>query len=106
MPAVHWFHPSTILAALPFLTASALAPAQTPEQPVAHGISVSNMDPAVKPGDDFYLYANGAWIARTRIPADRASVSVFTALLDKSRKNVAAIVQRAAQANAPEGSNE
>ena len=103
---MHWFRPATILAALPFLTAPALAPAQTPEQPVVHGISISNMDPAIEPGNDFYLYANGAWIARTRIPADRASVGVFTGLLDKSRRNVAAIVQQAARANAPAGSNE
>jgi len=71
-----------------------------------HGIAVQNMDPSVKPGDDFYRYANGAWIARTRIPADRAVVGVFTTLLEQSRKNVAAIVKEAAQANAPEGSNQ
>jgi putative endopeptidase len=31
------------------------------------------MDTAVKPGDDFFKYANGAWLAATDIPADRAS---------------------------------
>ncbi|HEX4577607.1 MAG TPA: hypothetical protein VH117_09670, partial [Edaphobacter sp.] len=38
------------------------------------GISISNMDPAVRPGDNFYLYANGAYIARTKLPADRAAM--------------------------------
>ncbi len=71
-----------------------------------HGISVRNMDPSVKPGDNFFLYANGGWIDRTQIPADRASVGVFTTLLDKSRKNVAAIVKEAAQSKAPARSNE
>jgi hypothetical protein len=31
-----------------------------------HGIAV-NMDRSVNPGDDFYHYANGAWIERTEI---------------------------------------
>jgi hypothetical protein len=30
-----------------------------------HGISIAAIDPAVAPGDDFFAYANGAWIART-----------------------------------------
>src|SRR6185503_12108367 len=73
-------------------------------QGVAHGIAVQNMNPRVKPGDDFYRYANGAWIARTKIPADRSGVGVFTTLFDKRRKDVAGIVEEAARANAPAGS--
>jgi putative endopeptidase len=102
---VHRFRPSTRLAAVLFLASPALLPAQTPQQP-PHGISVRNMDAGVKPGNDFHLYANGAWIARTKIPADRAGVGVFTTLLDESRRNVAAIVRQAAQSSAPAGSNE
>ena len=41
-----------------------------------HGIAVANMDRSVKPGDDFYLYANGDWIKRAVIPPDRAGVDV------------------------------
>ena len=99
-------HASTTLAAALLLAAPALLPAQTPKQPVVHGISVHNMDPTVKPGNNFYLYANGAWIARTVIPADKPAVGVFTTLLDQSRRNVAAIVKEAAQSHAPAGSNE
>src|ERR1700719_4559880 len=40
----------------------------------AHGIAVANMDPSVKPGDDFYRYANGDWIKRTEIPPDRGRI--------------------------------
>src|SRR5215472_13050571 len=60
---------------------------------VQHGITVANMDRSVKPGDDFFLYANGAWIARTEIPPDRGSVSVDTALSDISDKRVAEIIE-------------
>ena len=99
------FRPYTTLAATLFLTASALSAAAT-SQPVTHGIAVGNMDRSVKPGNDFFQYANGAWVARTTIPADRAGVGLFTTLFDQSRKNVAVIVKEAAQANAPAGSNE
>src|SRR5271170_6488755 len=55
------------------------------------GISIQNMDPAVRPGDNFYLYANGGYIKRTELPADRASIGVFNALSDRSFKQVASI---------------
>jgi putative endopeptidase len=70
------------------------------------GISISNMDPAVRPGDDFYLYANGAYIARTKLPVDRAAMGVFNTLLDLSFKQIAGIIDDASKANAPAGSDE
>ena len=70
------------------------------------GISLSNMDPAVSPGDDFYLYANGAYIARTKLPVDRATMGVFNTLLDLSFKQIAGIIEDASKANAPDGSDE
>ncbi|HEY1892820.1 MAG TPA: M13 family metallopeptidase [Steroidobacteraceae bacterium] len=109
MPVVHCFRRSTALIAALSITAAALPPAahsQAPRQSGAHGIAVRNMERSVKPGNDFYLYANGAWIARTQIPADRAALGVFTALFDKSRKNVADLVKEAARSSAPTGSNE
>jgi len=33
------------------------------------------MDTTIRPGDDFYGYANGAWQATTAIPGDRSSIS-------------------------------
>ena len=43
----------------------------------AWGIDLTGMDRSVKPGDDFFLYANGAWLNRTEIPADRTSTGSF-----------------------------
>lgn len=40
------------------------------------GIDLSAQDKSVKPGDDFYQYENGAWLARTAIPADLASYTM------------------------------
>jgi len=36
---------------------------------------VKNMDPSVKPGDDFFLYTNGTWLKNNPIPADKNSRS-------------------------------
>lgn len=94
-------------AALALLVAvPAMAAAGMPEHSAAHGIAVRNLDLRVKPGDNFFLYANGAWVARTKIPSDKAGVGVFTTLLDKSRRDVAGLVKQAARSNAPAGSGE
>jgi putative endopeptidase len=93
---------SALIVLLP-LTAQAQN-AEAP-QPDRHGIVVANMDTSVKPGDNFYLYANGSWIKRTDIPPDRGSVGVFTSLSDLSNKRTAGLIEEAAKANAPAGSN-
>ncbi len=87
------------------LILSALA-ATSAAQTTSTGISIPNMDPAVRPGDDFYLYANGGYIARTKLPADRSSIGVFSVLADRSSEQVASIINDAAKSNAPAGSNE
>jgi putative endopeptidase len=54
----------------------------------AVGIDVSAMDPAVRPGDDFYEFANGSWMRTTEIPADRPGTgSFYEAFLEVERRN-------------------
>jgi len=71
----------------------------------SHGVVVGNMDPAVKPGDDFFRYCNGAWLKNTEIPADRGSVGAFLTLRDKSDQRVKGLVEDAVKANAAPGTN-
>jgi len=40
------------------------------------GYDLTARDTSVKPGDDFFRYANGGWLARTEIPADKAGTSL------------------------------
>ena len=87
-----------------FARAYAPASADVPAKPV-HGIAVANIDRSVQPGDDFYHYANGAWIKKTVIPPDRSGVGVFTALSDLTNKRTAGIIEEAAKAKAPAGSS-
>ncbi len=64
--------------------AAALACAALAATPKAQigtwGFDLSGMDRSVKPGDDFFEYANGAWFRRTEIPADRTSIGSFQEL--------------------------
>jgi putative endopeptidase len=87
------------------LTLSLLAAhSEDTQKKETHGIVAANMDPSVKPGDDFYGYSNGGWIKRTEIPPDRQGVGVFTSLADLTDQRTAALIEEAAKADAPNGS--
>jgi putative endopeptidase len=62
------------------------------------GFDQSGMDRSVKPGDDFYRYANGGWLDRTEIPADEARVGTLVSVGDTSRARVRGILEQAARA--------
>jgi putative endopeptidase len=68
-----------------------------------HGVHPANMDKTAQPGDNFYRYANGTWIAKTEIPADRTSVSGFSLLADVVNKRVAGIIEEAGKSGATPG---
>ncbi|HEX7238661.1 MAG TPA: M13 family metallopeptidase, partial [Longimicrobiaceae bacterium] len=60
---------------------------------------------SVRPGDDFYRYANGGWERRTEIPADRGGVSGFAVAARRAEEQLTALVREAAAARAPAGSD-
>jgi hypothetical protein len=62
------------------------------------------MDTAVAPGDDFYKYVNGKWLATFTIPPDKARYGVFDALRDKSEVDVRALVDEIARSKPAAGS--
>ena len=97
--------PAMSLAQAP-AAATTPAPAATPvlakpapTLPDTHGIVVANMDTSVKPGDNFYLYANGTWQARTEIPADRTGLSSFSVLADVVNVRIASLIAEAAKSS-------
>jgi predicted metalloendopeptidase len=73
--------------------------------PVSHGIDLAGIDHGVAPGDDFFAYANGTWIKKTEIPADKASYGPGAILVEKTREQVRELIQTAAQANPAHGSD-
>ena len=69
------------------------------------GIKVGSMDKTMKPGDDFYAYANGAWMRSTKIPDDRANVGAHTVADDTTRGQLARLVEDIVKGDAAPDSN-
>ena len=70
------------------------------------GIGLEAMDTSVRPGDDFFAYVNGTWVAETEIPADKASYGVFYMLLEGAQENVKAIIETSATGDFAKGTDE
>ncbi|HEX8461625.1 MAG TPA: M13 family metallopeptidase N-terminal domain-containing protein, partial [Segetibacter sp.] len=60
-------------------------------------IDKSNMDLSVKPGDNFYLYANGSWISKNPVPASKTRWGSFDVLLEESSQRLRTILEDAAK---------
>jgi predicted metalloendopeptidase len=82
------------------------ASGQTTSPGAGHGIVVADMDRSVKPGDNFFRYANGAWLERTEIPPDRAAVGAFSRLSDISIKRTSGLIEEVSKSNPAPGSGE
>jgi len=67
----------------------------------AQGKLESTVSPSVKPGDDFYAYANGAWLQRAVIPAGRDRWAVRDEINERTRLQILAVLDDAR--NAPPG---
>lgn len=57
------------------------------------GFDEAGMDRTVKPGDDFYRFANGTWEKNTAIPADRSNFGMFTVLDELSKERTRTILE-------------
>jgi putative endopeptidase len=58
----------------------------------AFGIDLGSQDQAIKPGDDFWTFANGNWAKRNDIPADKGSIGYSQLLADEAEANVRKIL--------------
>ena len=61
------------------------------------GIEYDNMDPSVRPQDDFYRYVNGQWLDKTEIPKDKSRYGSFSKLYDESQEALRAVLETAAE---------
>ncbi len=57
------------------------------------GIDVAAIDHSVRPGDDFFSYANGSWLRTTEIPADRSRIGTFQLLSDQAEQRTSDLVR-------------
>ncbi|MCH1909608.1 M13 family metallopeptidase [Stenotrophomonas sp. Y6] len=81
--------------------AAATAPPVASARPQlgSFGFDVSGMDRSVAAGDNFFDFANGQWVQRTTIPADRSSYGSFNIIYEKTLGDTRAILEEATRAS-------
>jgi predicted metalloendopeptidase len=90
--------------ALALFSASVLLAAPNPTPSASPGLDLSGIDRGVRPGEDFFAHANGAWLKATEIPADRAAYGVGGVVTELTNVRTAALIQQMGKAHAPKGS--
>ena len=68
------------------------------------GIDKSLFSKDVKPGDNFYLYANEKWLTETEIPSDKSNYGIFTVLNDLTQEQVRSLIENASRSESEAGS--
>jgi putative endopeptidase len=82
-----------LLAQQPSQTTPAAAP--KPLHFGTWGVDLTGMDRSVNPADDFDRYVNGAWSAKTEIPADQASAGVGYDVFNRTQDQIRALIENA-----------
>ncbi|MES2426622.1 MAG: M13 family metallopeptidase [Bacteroidota bacterium] len=94
-----------IMAGAICVTASAFVVDNIKPLPKKKYIDPANMDLSVKPGDDFFEYANGAWVKKNPIPAKQTRWGAFNILAQENTDRLVAILKEASKtAGQPKGS--
>jgi predicted metalloendopeptidase len=97
-------------ASAPEATAPAPVAALAPSVPTAavrpSGVLLANFDRSVRPQDDLYRFVNGAWLAKTEIPADKSNYGAFSILADGAEQNLRTIAEEDAAAGAAPGTDQ
>ena len=90
-------------------TATEASAQYKPDEPAKRTVFIdkANMDLAVKPGDDFYTYANGVWLRNNPVPAKETRWGSFNELRDFNINAVRNILNESAvKTNAAAGTVE
>ena len=73
-------------------------------EPVPQNVNLQDIDRSVKPGDDFYRFANGAWLRTVTVPAGQSNYGTSAMLIEKTGERVRNLIQEAAAAEPTKGS--
>jgi len=93
----------TVAIALTMVLAS-LVLAVAIARPAAHKPVADEIDDSIKPGDDFYRYANESWLKANTIPAGQSSYDNRALLAERTSQQVRDLIQKAASTHAAKGS--
>ncbi len=72
------------------------APVAAPP-PLTSGLDPTGFDKRVRAQDDLFTHVNGAWLAKTAIPADQASYGGFYEAHDRTQEQLKVLVENAAR---------
>ena len=100
--SIPWRAPTLTVAVAGLLATSPLS-ATSPAATAAsspHGLDLAGIDRSVTPGEDFFHYANGAWLKATEIPPDRSSYGPGEQLTELTAERTAELVRNTAGAAA------
>jgi putative endopeptidase len=87
-----------------FAFAPGFAAGQATEKPAAAAPAAAKpANVTVLPGDDFFTWANGDWLARTEIPADRGNWGAMGALAEDTNQRIATMIEALATDKAASG---
>lgn len=93
---------SWLTSVTPLAAADAASEDAAAEEKVS-GIDQSLFSESVKPGDNFYSYANAKWLNETPIPPDKSNYGIFTVLDDETREQVRTLIEAAAEEESDAG---
>ena len=74
------------------------------EKETKQDVFANNIDTTVRPGDDFFEYANGKWIKNNAIPATESSWGIGQLVINENLQRLRQISEDAAKENAVKGS--
>ncbi len=97
--------PSADAATKPAAPTAAPAKPAAPAPAPALGIDLAGIDHSVKPGDDFFAYANGAWVKTAAIPPDRSNTGTFFEVFEKAEQQTSDLIKTAGASNPAAGSD-
>jgi predicted metalloendopeptidase len=89
---------TTIIAAV-LLTAGSFGSAS--DEVAVRGLDAAGIDRSVVPGNDFFRFANGNWLKKAEIPADRSTWGTAAELSELTDKRTAELIKNAGKAAAP-----
>src|SRR5215813_3668330 len=95
---------SSVLCAMTLIAITASSYSATAANLSSPNENQGDIDQSIKPGDDFYRYANGGWLARTTIPAGASTYDNRAILNERTSQRVRDLIQNAASGDSPRGS--
>ena len=85
---------------------SSMSIATMAQSTLRSGIDLTDLNPQVQPGEDFYGYACGGWMAKNPLPAAYSRYGSFDRLAEDNNKRINGILKELQEKTYPQGSVE